>query len=341
MSRKIIINKNKKIIQNSKSKRRSNPSPRQRMENSDLLSLEVAWKMLNDPCNQPQRAGLYGSAMGNVVPLRNLQFPPSYWDGNKFLYVIWFPDYINQGGTTSGILANIFMFAGPSGGTGPLGPGYGTGDATAPTTAITFPDPAYNIVSGDTYSTARTLSACLKVTYMGSTSAQAGTIYALTGVSPDMIKYGGTSSFTATFDQWISTCSSPGLRVSSRDVKHRPNLESSEFRDHLVPCITCGTASAPTIHANSTDAVGIGFVLYNVSNISDYQFEFYKNIEAKAEPAAGIRFPPPRGTDNPGLLSRAVNFLDRNFPNWQVAVKEGASMALSSALQAMVLGGRL
>jgi len=47
----------------------------------------------------------------------------------------------------------------------------------------------------------------------------------------------------------------------------------------------------------------------------------------------------PTGTENPGYITRAVQFLDRANPDWQMQMASSATQLVTSALSRMVLSG--
>jgi len=291
--------------------------------------------MIADPCNAVLVPGMYGSDAGMLARFKSTYAFSAYnasWAAQPFGYVLWFPSYHNP--TTTSGPANFFMFAAATSGTSPTLLNYGVFGAGA-TTASSVTDPAYNFVNGDTAQDARTLSACLTTSYIGTTSNAKGLFIPLTNVPLTAVLQGGTVNAPPTFDQLRNYATMQERAATTNEVIWRPSVNTPFTDDGLSGITVTNAANAVTnISAEVTPPMGIGFVLYGVSAMSDYTISAYKNIEWRAEPASGLTIQPPRGVDNPARISAALTKLDKKRPNWQTQAMHTAGTILTDVVLA-------
>lgn len=302
-------------------------------------------KMIADPCNSTLQPGIYGSQYGMLT--RNVQrtipSPGTFSSGANATsgYVVWFPSaHCNAASGVSGHV-NCFFYGNNNADAGPTLNSFGCESSATNATAKSIADPSYNFMSSESAMDARTLSACLRTTYTGTTSAARGVIMPLVNIPISALLYGDTGTNPASISN-LSRYSTRQFRaVDTVEVLHRPS--TSDFLRENIGCISATVGSPPTFaeYSERTNVLGIGFVFYNVTAMSDYVFNFYKNIEWRPEPFSGFANVVPRGIDNPNTLSRALAYLDSVMPNWQSRLADGATQQFITSLTRSVFGGSM
>jgi len=306
------------------------------------MKMDPYARMINDPCNATLKPGLYGSNYGLLARFHNrftINQITSGWNTSTSGWVIWFPSYHNSlnASTTSNAPVNLVAFGG--GGQPTIAD---FGKAGISTTAGSFNDPAASFVASDTCMDARTLSACMKITYTNTTSGAKGLVFPLTNIPIEAILFGGTGDLPPTVSQLAQYSTVMARAVDSFEVKWRPSMEAT-FRAEDEGCINPSSTSTGNTTLSSyvrhSGVFGIGFAFDNITAISDYVIDCYKNIEWRPEPNIGMPQQQPTGTENPGYITRAVQFLDRANPDWQMQMASSATQLVTSALSRMVLSG--
>jgi hypothetical protein len=151
-------------------------------------------RMLSDPCNAPLVPGIFGGIQGNLIRVKSRVAFDSAFSTTTAGYMVWFPDYQNitqAGGTGSNF--NMIQWGDSTGNVQPTLLNFGNVTPATTTTAHSFTDPANQFVSSSTCADARTVAACIKVVYTGTTSNQSGAIYPLMNLGiTDFIGGNGT-----------------------------------------------------------------------------------------------------------------------------------------------------
>lgn len=307
-----------------------------------LARLDPIAQLVMDPCNANLKLGIYGSVKGMATRVHRISSIGNGVTGttDNSGYILWFPDYHCPGGTTTAE-RNCFLYNAVNVLTGPAAAGFGCGAANGTTTTSSMNDPAYSFVESDVCQDARTLAACMRVTYTGTTSNARGLIYPLVNVPADAIIRGGASTTPPSPSDLIAYARESKRCVGTNEVRWRPTGSSLGFKDNLPGPIQCNSATAPTLNSSvrNEEPVAIGFVWYNVSSPNDLQVDFYKAIEWRAEPTSLLSSAKPIGADNTSVMQRVTNALDRIYPQWQTHAMEGAMDLASSMLQTAVLSG--
>jgi len=296
--------------------------------------------MLMDPCNATLVPGMYGSSYGLLARFRNVNNFDSYFSGSKCGFVIWFPSYH---GTTPAISGNasFFQFGAATSSGAPTLNNYGLSGGNSASYAKSFLDPAHVFVESATCQDARTLSACLRVTYTGTTSNAQGIIVPLTNIPLTTLLYGGVGSAPPTIGELMQYGTNEKRAIGTYEVKYRPQPTGVGFIDTASPCVDVNSGSPSTIPSSTANVppTGIGFVFLNVDKLSDFSISAYKNVEWRPEPTSGLVSSAPRGVENPSILSKSLNYLDSRFPGWQSQMADRAFDIVSDGLSSMVLGG--
>lgn len=318
-------------------------APKKKRARGGRRGMDPYAAMVSDPCMATQKPGLYGSTQGMIA-----RFHQPYdmsanatWGTNDFGYAVWFPSYHAPGGANGKMATNFFYWTSPNATTQPVLVGYGALPLADTTTAKGFIDPAYNFVAGDVCQDARTLSACMKLSYAGSTSQAQGFVYPITNLSISTLLYGGTFDNPPTVQQMLAICTTNKRADGIAEVVWRPSPEAFNFRNEVDGVASCNATNSPSVSSFVTGypPMGIGFVFYGVNNVSNFIIDCYKNVEWRSEPISGMTQVIPRGIDEPSILKQATNYLDRYAPGWQTTAKESMGNLLTQAFSQIALGG--
>jgi len=298
--------------------------------------------MIADPCNAKLVPSIFGSNYGLLARFRrNYTFPAPYSTA-AYGYVLWFPSAHNNLITSIGTYStgNFFVFGAGSPSFAPVLLDYGY-TSTTNTNAQSFKDPAYDFVNGDTCADARTISACLKLTYTGAQSACKGLIAPITNLPLSVALYGGTGGAPPSIDQMLTYTTQQHRPLEDSEAVWRVDATDSTFKSTVTPVIESGSGVPATLSsaAEVRPPTGIGFVFYNVTSAADFNIAAFKNVEWRSEPSSGLTLQQPTGSENPSYIASAMNFLDSRFPGWQQKTKDTAINVLGNALTNMALGG--
>jgi hypothetical protein len=252
--------------------------------------------------------------------------------------------------------------------------GYGVGTARNltpganynPAESQSFADPAWAFVDGLTCSDARTLSACIRMSYTGTMSATQGMVahidVPLSFITDTLID--GSSNSNLTVDYLFAT-SQKVMRTSLEaiDQKWIPSEDGiflsaasqSNVRDidSDVMISSAKGATPPTTgvfvegnYARTHNPRIIGFAWRGFGDGSgqppSIQFDCYKNIEWKPEYSSGITVPRSVRTSVVPPVQAAVVALDSRGKSWtQEVVHEASSTASKIAKTALAFSGQL
>ncbi len=325
--------------------------PKQKRQRSRKSKISNAYsKLIADPCDGPLVQGMYGSSYGYISRFTNFQ---NFWTGvtgwsstaNASGYILWFPTYSSTADLATGnTYINMFGFITASETTAPTVADFGKANAaTYTTTAASCVDPAYSFVNSDTCQDARAVAACLRMSYKGATGTSQGLIYPLTNVPITAVLGGGAGNTCASVSHLMQYSNKEVRANQTTESIWRPNSYDSKFRGvnegALQTSAAAGGNTAETSAAKADNITGFGFAFTNLSKPSDYNIKAFKVMEWRSEPNIGMPQVPPKGVDNPSILSSALNVLDRANPDWQTKLIDYGTDMLVNGLQSVVLGG--
>lgn len=327
-------------------KGRGKPLPVRKMKKSKKApSSSPVAALINDPCGAKIPDRVYGDDSGYSMRLKLTRTADLYNNtAHRFGYVVWFPDYhnISRNGNATVAGTNFFQWNSTDSQSRPVSLGFGAQSTatTTPTTTSSITDPAYNFVAGETCQDARTLAACLKVRYVGTTSNARGNFYPLVNVPLELL-----INDLPNVSEMVQYATQEIRADDNLEIKHRPSTRASgNYHNQRYGPIGCATGVAPSLYASAEaqGPVGIGFVWFDISSPVDVFFDAYKVIEWKPEANSGIPLKPPRGGFTTETVRNAINFLDTRLPGWEAVVSSvggGAAMGLTTLLRRVVLGG--
>lgn len=304
-------------------------------------------KMIDDPCGADLMPGLYGSNAGYLARFHLNDGVQNVTNGTCGV-VLWAPNYCNSGyvsGTTAcwniyqGVTVAItdpLVLSGTGGNT------TGSGGGTT--------DPAYSFASGDSCAGTRCIGACIRFSYTGSVSNAQGQISAIRvpfAVVEEALN-GSVSLTPARLLQYATD--TRRMPLDTMEVKWRPSADDT-FRSTASGTSVLG--DDPLVrHVNGVYTIGtkatqeqpyfIGFVWRGVANsggaLSTISYDFYKNVEWTPSVASGLASQSAFQMSDSGVAQRAVAYLDRAKPGWDVAlVSAGKSYLAKTAMAALTL----
>lgn len=307
-------------------------------------------KMLMDPCKAELVPGFFATSEGYLTKTRssvNINQPGGAG------YAIWVPTF--HGSSQPGSGGNLFVFQGDSitspsnSGAAPYGSPKTMGDAYIKSTAAGFADPAFNFVASGAVSNARTISACMRLTYIGQMQSASGQvaflhnipIQELTGVVPFGAIPGTPMSVDLMFQMATNV---QRLGVDTLEVKHRISDSLHDtFRNQGDELIDIGNVSEsfldPTAETTSHNAFGFAWRGLAPGDPANLALDFYKNIEWKPGAAQGLTHVQPKQSA-PGVPSGvlAQGLLDKVRPGWESEIVSSASSAIGYLAKAVFAG---
>lgn len=377
--------------QNKKKKRKAAPgAPGKKKRNATVAKrrgvggLAGYQRMIADPCNSPLIPGLYGTMEGYLSRFHSIVSPAAV-DGKNMAsgVVLWCPKFHNPGrfgsdintvGGTTGSIYNLLISTTETSSTGINFTGVGVGSAEVLTAGATynparsqsFEDPAWGFVGGPTCGDARTLSACMRMSYYGTMSDTAGMIAHIDvplSYLMDGLVDGGTSSYhtvdrffassqkvmrtslDAIDQKWIP--SEDGIFLTAPSKANVKDLDSDDlifYAKGATPPTTGEFSEGSYARTYNPRVIGFAWRGFNpgAGIAAPIQFDLYKNIEWKPQYGTGITVPRSVRTSITPPVQAAVMALDAGGKSWtQEVVHEVGSVASKVAKSALAFSGEL
>lgn len=315
-----------------KRKHRQRPAP----GNSQLAQIARA---IADPCNGPLVSGVYGSTEGLTARTKR-SYTTTNGTTDTAGMVLWVPSYHNEGSGALNMIRWSFSDSGTSivnASTAPLG----TGGASSPA-GVGLKDPSYELVTSDIVNDARTLAACLQLTYSGKVTESSGQIAWIDNYSMHDL-FNNRPSVDDMFDRATKTSR---LGLDTYEVLFRPDdaTGTDRFRSNGAEdaCVNMGTGgggilgpSAPstTVQALGPKVIGFAYRGCEVGVVDRLVLSATKVVEWRPLTISGLTGVPPCDHVLPST-SNIVASLDRSNPSWAKRIAAGASHAAQVATSA-------
>lgn len=296
--------------------------------------------MIADPCNATLLPGIYGDQEGLLARVKTTisnRTPATTTCG----YLLWSPDYFcnaaGEGVTTELQVANVFGWASSDPTLQPhndniFNHGYGQqldvfGPGTGNATAGSFHDPGGPLLSSDIVMDARSIGACMKLTYTGSALYAGGQWAKITSLPLTSVLNGvPTVGRTPSVDDFFAQATDFGrLGLEPIDIVARPDDSSNVFRSVDEGPMTLGDVSIPghevsTYTAEAETLVpqwfGIAWRGLPTDQASPMVFDLIKTIEWRPEPTSGFTQVPKRSIHDQSQVRKATTYLDHHHPGW-------------------------
>jgi len=294
--------------------------------------------MVLDPCNSVLEAGVFGTAEGFCGRFKS-DYVGSTGIGATCGFILWCPNYSDK---------NLYIgwsldpTAAPRNDStvpyGTDGTGYYSGSSG---TTRELSDPVAAFVAGDTCADFRLISACLRMTYLGTTMNTAGQFCYVENMPTDALLNGGPGSVCPTVNQ-LFAANPKSQRTSLTTVDHKfavyqPNLSELYHDESDAPMLRgSGTPTTVSTDGKIQNPRWFGFAwrgLTEGSDASALSFEFIKNIEWRPEPASGLASQPPHQS-GVNVMPHILRIADAKNPHWRTMISSGEKTAEKFVLKA-------
>jgi hypothetical protein len=344
-----------------------------RMPRPGLTALE---RMILDPCNAPLKP-IYSSRMGGGQVFRvRARFALRSTAADSSGYLVWFPSFHNGGvdetddiiGATNTLKggANLFSFGATAFSGRPANSTatpFGTSVNVSGSAGRALADPAFDLVDSQNVSEARTLAACMKIKYVGSTSTRQGEIFVVKNLAQNaLVRSTGSVSSIGEIAQYASTtCRMP---ASEMEIVWRPNGEAEVPRKVGVSAASAMPASlesyatdAPfvlgvpagadlTEQSNSSLAgapsgIAVAYASLNSAESNDVIIELTKIVQLRYSPLRGTVETTDVPTGREETSDQATAALDAKLggSDWSVRNAMDAGQRAADNVADVVLGG--
>lgn len=285
------------------------------------MSVSRYENMVAHPCDASLEAGIYGSELGLLSRVKVRSVNTSSGVSG---YLLWCPEYHTTG--NNGVLGNCFGWSSTTGAivpTNTVAAPYGTGAQWAVNGGgFAINDPAGSLAAGDMVLDARTLSACMKMTYFGAMNDSSGLVGFIDNLPLEALLSGGTAGVAMSVDDVLRASTDVRrLGVDTLECVYRPSEENSGvFKSELDGAMLIGTptVTVTTITQESLIRAPIvfGFAWTGLTGgNASLSFDLVKNVEWRPEPLSGINSVAPKST-GPSKIQETLAILDRKSPNW-------------------------
>jgi len=331
--------------------RRRRPRRRRRGKRSNRSpgnsALAAYVNMIKDPCDATLVPGMYGTQAGTMVKVKNSTTNALPTTSG---YCLWVPTYHNSPFVAGGpeLKENGFnLITYSSNNSGDRPPNTGLPGEIYPISSTPFDQPGATGAYTDPASgligqgnaiirDARTVGACMKMTYFGRLDRTSGQVAVITGIPAEsLITRTGQTNNTLSVDELFAlTPHVERLGIDTREVVWRPDPQvPNTFMDSDDFCFRI-PQNTPTVmgeRAEDTQPTVIGFAWRGLSveglDQANLAFEFTKNIEWRPNPAKGLVNPAPVMIHERSYVKEALKYLDDNLPGWQSQVKSTVQSA--------------
>lgn len=291
--------------------------------------------------------GICGTTSGQLVRPQRICSLNGY-KNNDFGYVIWYPSFTNDGNESTvgtNCNANMFVWGTADPNLRPTMSGFGYAGSPNTSTIHSMTDPAFPVANSSQVEDHRNIAGCLKVSYIGQQSGCTGTLVPLTNIPLEVmyLAQGRAAGLSApTVNELMAYAQNKPVRpLDGLEIKWRPQSTQSAltYRTPGETPFACA-AGNPTVGnaSHETSPTGIGFIWYN-GFADDLLVESVKIIEYRTTPFSGLMAASPKGSDNPGIMSRVISMLDAKFPDWQITASAYGVQAVSNLMSNLALAG--
>lgn len=280
--------------------------------------------------------------------------------------MLWVPIYHNDGGPVHPTLPvgfNLFGFATnaseapPTNGTDPsFRYGQATSFQESEDTGASFrmADPASELIgkSNALVADARTISACMKLTYTGRLDRASGEVAFINNIPlREVLGPVDANSFQPlSVDELFRLAPNrQRLGIDTLECVYRPEAELSGLfhssQDYALEYPPAETKTDVTVIGESArvrEPRVFGFAWRGLdAGSSDLSFEFTKNIEWRPSATSGFVATVQRSSAGPGgqgYIASALTYLDKHMPGWQERTVDSAKTLVSKVAQAAFAG---
>jgi len=305
-------------------KRRPNRRRRRNKQQPRSSGVSPYAKMLADPCNATLIPGLFGDSEGLLARLKGELTFTSNSSPATCGYVLWLADshganQIGPGSYRTGSLVGArFDSTNESVTNTAASPAY-CGAVASTGQGFSREDPALPLVNGIARD-ARTLSACMRMAYLGSMQSAAGQVAFLENVPL-------TNMLDSSVDELFRLATHvKRIGVGTHEIKFRPSENSKFFssfelanvltqsqRDITSPLTLGSEGSGETTVEDVRGPRVFGFAWRGTDDATNLAFEFIKNVEWRPRTDSGLPTIKPVAIHETSMVHHAERELDRKL----------------------------
>jgi len=304
-----------------------------------MSSVSAILSSVIDPCHGPVTPGVYGSSEGLTARVKTTyQTTGAGFDTCGM--VLWIPSYHNAAGSSALSVTHFNLFIKVDNDPDdhfadtlalPMGAG------TSPTAGNGFsiPDPASAFVDTGLVLDARTLAACLRLTYTGKVTETSGQICWIDNYGPAELMSNQTS--VNEFFNRATKTSRLGLDTYEQLFRPDDATGTDRFRTggaqdaaftQAVP-LAGPSYSSSTVRALQPKVIGFAWRGAQPGFLDHLVVESIKVVEWRPEVTAGLTGAIPRSLSVPST-TKMVAALDNRYPSWSSRISSAAMSAASS-----------
>lgn len=337
-------------------------------------------RLLMDPCNAPLVPGMHGPNNGYLSRLKKFvtlgQAYPNASSVATCGYVIWSPRYHSEGSgaislgpgnpnsysnafvwlTTNSALVPENLATSTSAANPQIYGSSKSASATPQVSTYSIPDPANDFVVGGLCQDARLVSACMRVTYLGTMNASDGQFCFIKNLPMEQFLYstaaGSNPTALLSVDRLFELADAASrLGLESHEVRYRDGGSDADrfiagedqgvgigANAQATPPLTgyiSGLNQAATV--TNPNVIGFAFRGFTAGQLTKLSIELHKNIEWRPAANSGIGAPIVTQLGE-SKLAAAETFLDRYAPSWETMSGAATQANLSRLVQAAKTG---
>jgi len=250
--------------------------------------------MLSEPCTADLVNAPYGGTAKGYLYKATRSIFLHGTAANNTGYIMWDPNYVCNY-TASASMQNSFWFEAASGTSFPtntIANPYGLGVNSAAAGGTSFPSPAGSFLVAQTASTFRTVAACMRITYQGTTSGASGVFRFSNNYPANNVLglLGGNGLSVSAVDAQLPHAArvnnvlemrwfpSQQSSVIARPVSGSGVLDNDAGLYQLgVPTTTISSASTTAVEGSPIMALSWSGL--NTAQTNDYRIDFYQIVE--------------------------------------------------------------
>lgn len=286
--------------------------------------------MIADPCNAQIYPGIFGSTEGSIDRARTTLTLSAGDSDHSSGYILWCPDYDNNGDNAGGIPSNVWIFYSDNSSQQPLNTDlvpYGraqySGGGALLGSAEVVSDPMNEFLNSGAAADSRTISACIAMTYTGSMFDASGEICYVEDSSLTTLLHGSNGNPVSVDDLFSISPMQHRFGVDKVELKFRPTDSSEHFRNSTTSPLLSPEPAATTFiteNAKATDPAVYGIAWRGLKSDAPLSVILTKLAEWRPQPSLGLIKAPPNAIKTSSKLQPALALLDKKDPHWSKKV---------------------
>lgn len=269
--------------------------------------------MLADPCDSVLTPGLFADSSGILSRYKTSVYPAEATTNG---YLLWNPNALSESNAGS-----AFYWSAASAATQPsnlVATPFGAGPIA--NTSIQQSLGANPFAISAICADYRTISACLRLMYNGTTSGCTGRIAFVENITPEQLLSAGGGAPLSVNNLFDLSTKTSRTQLDAMEIRYRPNVTASDiYRRKLYDTSINVGVVASTISTVSTSSrfgdVFYGFAWMGVAS-NQLVFETIHNIEWRPEAGQGYASTVPKLIHPSPVMGSLLKYLDDQYPGW-------------------------